>query len=84
MVGSAGIAALIASVAFWVLLVYGVIAGELRARGVVVVFVLWVAGRLLLPHIGYEPAHGMFSSYVAALDIALVFAIFKRDVRLFE
>jgi hypothetical protein len=30
----------------------------------------------------YEPAHAMFSSFVAVLDIALVFTIFKGDVRL--
>jgi hypothetical protein len=30
----------------------------------------------------YGPAHDMFTSWVAALDIALVFKIFKGDVRL--
>ena len=30
----------------------------------------------------HEPVRAMFSSFVAALDIALVFMIFKGDVRL--
>jgi hypothetical protein len=33
-------------------------------------------------YVPYQPAHGMFTSWVAALDIALVFKIFKGDVRL--
>jgi hypothetical protein len=35
-----------------------------------------------LPYAPYAPARAMFSSYVAILDIALVFIIFKGDVRL--
>jgi hypothetical protein len=47
------------------------------------VFVLlWVIGRVGLPYVPYEPAHAMFPSFVAILDIALVFVIFKGDVRI--
>jgi hypothetical protein len=35
-----------------------------------------------LPYAPYEPARAMFSSFVAALDITLMFTIFKDDVRL--
>jgi len=46
------------------------------------VLLLWVAGAAGLPYVPYAPARAMFSSYVAVLDIALVFIIFKGDVRL--
>jgi hypothetical protein len=49
----------------------------------IAIFVLtWLAGRIGLPYVSYEPARAMFSSFVAALDIALVLMIFKGDVRL--
>jgi len=47
-----------------------------------VVVVVWVIGAVGLPHVPYEPAHAMFPSFVAVLDIALVLMIFKGDVRL--
>jgi hypothetical protein len=77
---SAGIAALIAHAAFWVLLVYGWFWGDLGPRGIAVFVLLWLAGRLGLPMLPYGAA--MFPSWVAVLDIALVFLIFKGDVRL--
>jgi hypothetical protein len=80
--GSPAIAALIAHVAFWSLLAYGWARGDLRFRGVAVFLLLWLAGRTGLPYVPYEPAQAMFSSYVAVLDITLVFLIFKGDVRL--
>jgi hypothetical protein len=45
-------------------------------------FLVWLAGLFGLPYVPYEPAHAMFSAFVAALDIALVFVIFKGDLRL--
>lgn len=77
--GSIGIAAWIAHLAFWGLLGYGSASGELRLRGIVVFLLLWLAGLYGLPYI---PPYGamLFSSFVAALDVALVFLIFRSDV----
>ena len=80
--GSAGIAAWITQVAFWGLLLYGWALGELNLKRIAIILLLWLAGRVGLPHVPYEPAHAMFSSFVAVLDIALVFMIFKGDVRI--
>ena len=80
--GSAGVAGWMAHIAFWFLLVYGCAVGELRARGSGLFLVLWLVGLFGLPQVPYPPVQAMFSSYVAILDVALVFAIFKGDVRL--
>ncbi len=77
---SAGIAALIAHAAFWVLLVYGWFWDELGPRGIAAFLLAWLAGFFGLPLIPY--ASGMFPSFVAVLDVILVFIIFKGDVRL--
>lgn len=77
---SSGIAVLIAHLAFWVLLPYGWFWGELSGRGVVLFLALWAAGFYGLPFVPYGA--GLFFSYVAILDIALVFMIFKGDVKL--
>ena len=77
---SAGIGALIAHVCFWVLLGYGWAWDELGRTAVAVFLALWIAGWFgvgLIPYGG-----GMFFSWVALLDVALVFMIFKGDVRL--
>ena len=52
---------------------YGWAVGELTLKVVIVFTLLWLASRL---------ATAMFSPLVAMLDIALVFIIFKGDVRL--
>jgi len=77
---SSGIAAWIAHVGFWLLLVYGWAWDELGPRGIVTFLLLWTAGLYAVPYLsnGAVP----FSSFVAVLDIALVFLIFKGDVRL--
>ena len=80
--GSALIAAWIAHVAFWVLLAYGWFFDELGPKGLAVFVALWLAGMFGLPFIPYGAA--LFSSFVAVLDIALVFIIFKGDVRLWS
>jgi hypothetical protein len=77
---SAGIAAWIAHLAFWVLLPYGWAWDELGPRGVIVFLVLWMLGFYGLPFFPLGAA--MFSSFVAVLDVALVLLIFKGDVRL--
>ena len=78
--GSAGVAAWIAHIAFWVLLTYGWFWEELGVRGIGILLVLWLAGLFGLPHVPYGPA--LFSPFVAVLDVALVFLIFKGDVPL--
>ena len=77
---SSGIAALIAHVTFWILLPYGWFWEELGIKGVVLFLVLWVGGYVGLPYLPYGA--DMFFSYVAVLDIILVFIIFKGDVRM--
>jgi hypothetical protein len=79
--GSPMIAALIAHVTFWVLLPYGWFCEEVTSRGVAVFLALWVAGLYGLPYLLPYGAAG-FSSYVAVLDLILVFLIFKGDVNL--
>ena len=79
---SAAIGAWIAHIAFWGLLLYGWALGELNPKRIAVFLLLWLTVRVGLPYVPYEPARAMFSSVVAMLDIALVFMIFKGDVRL--
>ena len=77
---SPGIAALIAHVAFWFLLAYVWFWDEVTPRTATILVTLWVAGSFALPFAPYGAA--LFPSYVAVLDIALVWIIFKGDVRL--
>lgn len=78
--GSAGIAGWIAHIAFWVLLPCGWLWDELGAPAVAGFLFLWLVGLFGLP---YLPFGGSLStSFVAVLDITLVFIIFKGDVRL--
>lgn len=76
---SSGIAALIAHVFFWLLLAYGWFWEDLGPIGVVVLLALWAAGFLGLRYGSYD---AMFSSYVAALDVALVFLVFRISAEL--
>jgi len=80
--GSQAAAALIAHFAFWGLLIYGWVTDALGFGRAMVAVGLWIVGAVGLPYVPYEPAHAMFPSFVAVLDIALVFLIFKGDVRL--
>ena len=80
--GSPAVAAWISQLAFGGLLVYGWAWGALTSTRIAAFLLLWLAGRVGLPYVPYEPAQAMFSSFVALLDIALVFMIFKGDVRL--
>ena len=54
--------------------------GELGTRGVIAFVAIWLVGLYGLPYI--VGAAAVFSSFVAVLDIALVFTIFKGDIRL--
>jgi hypothetical protein len=81
MIGSPGVAAVIARWAFWILLATGWWRGELGPKGIAIFLLLWLVGLvgfLCAP----SPYDGLFSPYVATLDVALVFAVFKGDVRL--
>jgi hypothetical protein len=80
--GSQAVAAWIAHLAFWGLLVYGWLMDALTAVQAGVMLALWAAGAVGLGYVPYAPARAMFPSLVAILDIALVFMIFKGDVRL--
>jgi hypothetical protein len=81
MVGAPAVAAWIAQFAFWVLLALGVFYGELRRRSMVSFVVLWAAGYFGLPRL--SAYGGLFvPPYIAVLDIALVWVVFKGDLRL--
>ena len=73
-------ARLFAHATFWGLMVIGIISGELGRKGCVIFVLLWLLGFFGLPYLPY--GESLFSSYVAVLDIALVFVVFKGDVRL--
>ena len=64
---------------FWVLLVTGWALDELHVKGTAVFLLLWLAGfagsRFVMDGMLWTP-------FVAVLDIALVLAVFKGDVRL--
>jgi len=79
MAGSAAIGALIAHVAFWILVVHGFASQEIGPRGGVIALALWAIGYFALPRLPYTPP---FATYIAIIDIALVFLIFEGDVRL--
>jgi len=80
-VGSPAAATLIAQVAFWVLIALGVGYGGLSRKAAAIFVVVWLAGFISLPRISYWT--GPFvASWVAVLDIVLVFIVFKGDVRI--
>ena len=72
---------LVAQVAFWPILVIGVVFGEIRWRAAVAFVLLWVFGVVGLERL--SPWGGRFvTPYVAVLDIVLTLTVFKGDVRL--
>jgi hypothetical protein len=77
---SAGLAAWIAHLVFWLLLLFGWMWDDLGARGIAAFVLLWIAGFWGLQYFPLGP--DMFFSYVAVLDVVLVFLVFKGDVRL--
>lgn len=80
MIGSAGIAAWMAQIAFWALIVVGVGSGDLGIKRVAIVVGLWLTGYIGLRFVPFGDLY--LTSYLAVLDIALVFLIFKGDVRI--
>ena len=75
---SAGVGWWIAHVTFWLLLVYGWAWDEIGPRGVTLFVAVWLAGYFALQFVAAGAA--VFFSYVAVLDIILVFVVFKGDV----
>ena len=79
MIGTPAVAAWVAQLAFWVLLALGTYFGELGRKAVVLFVVLWAVGYFGLPRL----SGGAFViPYTALLDIALVWLVFKADIRL--
>jgi hypothetical protein len=78
--GSVGVAGWIAQIAFWVLIVLGIVYGDLSKKAAGMFVALWLVGYVGIPHIGWW-AGSLVMSWVAVLDIALVFVVFKGDVR---
>ena len=77
--GSPAAALLVAHLAFWVLVCWGTVTGELTWRGAAVFVGAWLRLPLGLAYMSYGP---LYSPVVAVLDIILVFVVFKGDVRL--
>lgn len=78
--GAPLVAGWIAQIAFWVLIVMGLVFEELSHRAAVTFVVLWLAAMFGLPYLPY--GEFLFSPFVAVLDIVLVFIVFKGDIRL--
>ena len=78
MIGSHQIGWWIAHITFWVLFALAVRDGRWRTIGVIAA--LWIAGYLATRQIAALSL--FFTSWVAILDIALVFIVLKRDIRL--
>jgi hypothetical protein len=81
MVDSPFVAAFVARWTFWALLGIGWLSKELGPKGIAIFLLLWLAGLLGFRY-GAAPYDGLFSPYVAALDVGLVFVVFRGDVRL--
>ena len=78
MIGSPLVGWWIAHVAFWVLI--GLAVRENRWRAIGVFIGLWIAGYIASSQVAALSL--LFMSYVAVLDIALVFVVLKRDIRI--
>ena len=78
MIGSPLVGWWIAHVAFWVLMALA--ARDRRWRTIGVIGALWIAGSIASGQVAALSL--FFMSYVAVLDIALVFIVLKRDIRI--
>ena len=78
--GSVGIAAWIAMLAFPTILVWGWFSGELGPKATAIVAVIVAAVWFGLPQV--PNGEHFRTSGLAIVDIALVLAVFKRDVRI--
>jgi len=75
------IPAVVAQLAFWVLLVVGLLYGQLNKITASTFVGLWLVGSIGLPRVAWW-ASSLVTSWIAILDIVLVFMVFKGDVRL--
>jgi hypothetical protein len=80
-VGSPLVGAWIAQIAFWLLIAFGINAGALNKKQVAGLVALWLVGYLGLPRLAWW-TWPFVTSWVAVLDIVLVFIVFKGDVRI--
>ena len=78
MIGSPLVGWWIAHIAFWALIARA--ARDARWRTIGVVMALWLAGYMASRQVATLSL--FFTSYVAVLDIALVFIVLQRDIRL--
>jgi len=78
--GSPAIAAWIAHLTFWVLVVRGWMTAELGNRGTIIALAFWLIAYISRPFVPYGVA--LFPSLVALADIALVLVIVRGDVRI--
>lgn len=81
MIGSQAVGAWIAHLVFWALLALGISTGSLSRRGAAIFVVVWMVGYFGLPSISWSTSL-FVASYVAVVDIVLVFVVFKGDLRL--
>jgi hypothetical protein len=78
MIGSPLVGWWIAHVAFWILLALA--AKDRRWRTIGVIGALWIAGYIAADQV--SALNMFFMSYVAVLDVALVFIVLQRDIRI--
>jgi hypothetical protein len=81
MIGSPLVGAWVAQAAFWFLSSLGIVRRALDAAWAAIFAVFWLTGYIGLPRIAWW-AGPLVVFYVATLEIALVFVVSKRDVRL--
>jgi hypothetical protein len=82
MAGTPAIAGFLAQAIFWILVGCGAVSGELPPIRAGAFVAIWLAGRVGLSHLLFDPFGMFFSSFVALLDVALVLMIFRGDIRL--
>jgi hypothetical protein len=79
--GSEVVSTWVAQLAFWTVLLVGVLYGELHKWTALGFVLAWVIGYVGLPRVS-TIGGPLVTPYVAALDIVLVFLVFKGDVPL--
>jgi len=78
-VGSVAVGAWVARIVFAVLLLHGLVSGELSYRAAELLGALGMLALVALPAAGYG---SLATPALALVDIALVLVVFKGDVRL--
>ena len=78
---SIAIATLIARLAFPILMLLGWVRGEIGLKGTIIFVTLGLGAWVGLPRV-FSSGGDFVTSALAVIDIALVFVVFKADVRL--